>query len=214
MSVRTLSLMDRLIIDFDRGFRTIFGGAATTGRRNPAAAAGETPLTAFERRHSAGLMRVNHAGEVAAQALYYGQALTARREDVREALDKAAREENDHLAWCEQRLCELDSRNSYLDPLWYLGSLAIGAVTGLIGDKWNLGFLAETERQVVVHLDSHLVRLTARDHRSRAIIEQMREDEGRHATAAVRAGGASLPVPIRKLMHGTSKVMTTTAYWI
>lgn len=214
MGVRTLSLMDRLVIDFDRGLRTIFGGASTTGRPNPAAAAEEPQLTEFERRHSAGLMRVNHSGEVAAQALYHGQALTARREDVREALDQAAREENDHLAWCEQRLRELDSRNSYLDPLWYLGSLAIGAVTGLIGDKWNLGFLAETERQVVVHLDGHLARLSERDHKSRAIVEQMREDEGRHATTAVRAGGASLPAPIRKLMHGTSKVMTTTAYWI
>jgi ubiquinone biosynthesis monooxygenase Coq7 len=186
----------------------------TTGRPNPAANADDTQLTEFERRHSAGLMRVNHAGEVAAQALYHGQALTARREAVRDALDRAAREENDHLAWCEQRLCELDSRNSYLAPLWYLGSLAIGAAAGLVGDKWNLGFLAETERQVVVHLKGHLASLPARDQKSRAIVEQMREDEGRHATAAMRAGGASLPEPIRKLMTTTSKAMTSTAYWI
>lgn len=214
MGVRALSLIDRLVIGVDRGLRTVLGGAATTGRANPAATADETPLTEFERRHSAGLMRVNHAGEVAAQALYHGQALTARREDVRETLDQAAREENDHLAWCEQRLRELESRNSYLDPLWYLGSLAIGAAAGLAGDKWSLGFLAETERQVVVHLDGHLARLSKRDHRSRAIVEQMREDEGRHATTAMRAGGAPLPAPVRKLMGATSKVMTTTAYWI
>lgn len=214
MGVRSLSLMDRLIIDLDRGFRTVFGGAATTGRPNPAAPVDESQLTEFERRHSAGLMRVNHAGEVAAQALYHGQALAARRDEVREALDQAAREENDHLAWCEQRLRELESRTSYLDPLWYVGSLAIGAMAGAAGDKWNLGFLAETERQVVAHLDGHLERLSERDHKSRAIVEQMREDEGRHATAAVRAGGMQLPLPIRKLMHATSRVMTATAYWI
>lgn len=214
MGVRALSLTDRLIIDFDRGLRTVLGGVTTTGRPNPAASAADTQLTEFERRHSAGLMRVNHAGEVAAQALYHGQALTARREAVREALDQAAREENDHLAWCEQRLLELDSRNSYLAPLWYLGSLTIGAAAGLVGDQWNLGFLAETERQVVVHLEGHLASLPVRDYKSRAIVEQMREDEGRHATAAVRAGGASLPAPIRKLMNTTSRAMTTTAYWI
>lgn len=214
MSLRALSLVDRLVIDFDRGLRTVLGGAATTGRSNPAAIVDESELTEFERRHSAGLMRVNHAGEVAAQALYHGQALTARREAVREALDQAAREENDHLAWCEQRLRELDSRSSYLAPLWYLGSLAMGAAAGLAGDKWNLGFLAETERQVVMHLDGHLSQLSVRDHKSRVIVEQMREDEARHATAAMRSGGAALPAPIRKLMHATSSIMTTTAYWI
>lgn len=214
MAIRALTLVDRLIIDLDRGLRTVLGGVATTGRSNPAAGVEEVKLTEFERRHSAGLMRVNHAGEVAAQALYHGQALTARREDVRETLDQAAREENDHLAWCEQRLRELDSRTSYLAPFWYLGALAIGALAGVAGDKWNLGFLAETERQVVAHLDGHLVRLPARDHKSRAIVQQMREDEGQHATVATRAGGAPLPQPIPRLMRTASKAMTTTAYWV
>lgn len=214
MATRALTVVDRLIIDFDRGLRTVFGGVVTTGRPNPADDVTEAELTEFERRHSSGLMRVNHAGEVAAQALYQGQALTARQERVRETLDQAAREENDHLAWCQQRLKELDGRTSYLDSFWYLGALTVGAIAGLAGDKWNLGFLAETERQVVAHLDGHLGRLSQRDAKSRAIIEQMREDEGRHATVALRAGGVSPPGPIRSVMRAVSKVMTSTAYWI
>lgn len=159
-------------------------------------------------------MRVNHAGEVCAQALYQGQALTARNTDVRAKLERAAQEENDHLAWTAERLGELGARPSYLNPLWYTGSLAIGAIAGMIGDRWSLGFLAETEHQVVEHLEGHLTRLPAEDRRSRALVEQMREDEGRHATTALEAGASELPLPARRIMRLVAKVMTTTAYWI
>jgi ubiquinone biosynthesis monooxygenase Coq7 len=159
-------------------------------------------------------MRVNHAGEVSAQALYQGQALTAKLAEVRGKMERAALEENDHLAWCERRLKELDSHTSMLNPLWYTGSFAIGALAGLAGDKWSLGFVVETERQVVKHLDEHLSRLPEQDRRSRAILEQMKEDETHHATAALNAGGAELPEPVRQLMRLTSKVMTNAAYYI
>jgi ubiquinone biosynthesis monooxygenase Coq7 len=160
----------------------------------------------------AGLLRVDHAGEVCAQALYQGQALTARRADVRSRLEQAAREENDHLAWCGRRLEELGSHRSLLNPLWYAGSFAIGALAGLAGDRWSLGFLAETERQVVRHLDGHLADLPPDDMKSRAILEQMREDEGRHATTAVDAGAAELPGAVKGLMAGVSRVLTAVAY--
>ena len=159
-------------------------------------------------------MRINHAGEVAAQGLYEGQSLTARLPEVREKMERAAMEENDHLAWCESRINELGSHKSLLNPLWYGGSLAIGAIAGLAGDKWSLGFVTETERQVVHHLDSHLAQLNENDQKSRAILEQMKEDEGQHATTALHAGGAELPQPIKKLMSLTSKVMTKAAYRI
>ncbi|MCW8923398.1 MAG: 2-polyprenyl-3-methyl-6-methoxy-1,4-benzoquinone monooxygenase, partial [Gammaproteobacteria bacterium] len=165
-----------------------------------------------ERRHIAGLMRVNHSGEVSAQALYQGQAITARKNEVREKLEQAAMEENDHLAWTKTRLQELGDRTSYLNPIWYAGSLAIGACAGIIGDKWNLGFLAETEHQVVEHLDEHLKQLPKCDQRSRAILEQMKIDEAKHATTALEHGGAELPEPIKDLMSLMSKVMTTTTY--
>ena len=208
------SLLDRLIVNFDRGLRTVLGGARTTGRPNPSGVVEEANLTEAERHHAGGLMRVNHAGEVAAQALYHGQALTARRTDVSGILEQAALEENDHLAWCEDRLKQLGSRTSYLAPFWYAGSFAIGALAGLAGDRWSLGFLAETEHQVVAHLEGHLEKLPQGDERSRTIVEQMREDEGQHATTALKAGGAELPVPVRTLMGAVSKVMTRTAYWI
>ena len=208
------SLLDRLVVNFDRGLRTVFGGALTTGRPNPSGDVQEPHLSEAERQHAAGLMRVNHAGEVAAQALYHGQALTARRGELRDLLDQAALEENDHLAWCEDRLKQLGSRTSYLAPFWYAGSFAIGALAGVAGDRWSLGFLAETEHQVVRHLDGHLAELPQGDERSRTIVTQMRDDESHHATTALRAGGVDLPPPVKDLMEAVSKVMTRTAYWL
>lgn len=209
---RRISRIDRLVIAFDRALR----GATRVGREpeseNPAGNAADDSLDDRERRHSAGLMRVNHAGEVAAQALYHGQSLTARDAATRAAMEQAAREESDHLAWCRTRLEELGSAPSRLDPLWYAGSLAIGAGAGLAGDRWSLGFVVETERQVVEHLDDHLSRLPAGDRRSRALLERMRADEQRHATRAHAAGGAALPLVIRRAMRAASKVMTRTAY--
>ncbi len=209
---RDYTPFDRFLIEVDRGLRTVFGSPPPTGRADPAAAIPEAELSDDERRHAAGLMRVNHAGEVAAQALYQGQALTARLPGVRDRMERAAAEENDHLLWCERRIDELDGRTSLLNPLWYTGSLAIGALAGWAGDKWSLGFIVETERQVVRHLDDHLERLPAADTRSRAILAQMKDDEQHHATSALDAGGAPLPAPVRALMALTSKVMTTTAY--
>lgn len=159
-------------------------------------------------------MRVNHAGEICAQALYQGQALTARKTDVRTKLEHAAQEENDHLAWTATRIEELGARPSYLNPLWYAGSLAIGAFAGMLGDHWSLGFLAETERQVVEHLEGHLSQLPADDDKSRTIVEQMRADEGRHATTALDAGASELPAPAKRVMRLVAKVMTNTSYWI
>lgn len=160
------------------------------------------------------LMRVNHSGEVCAQALYQGQAITAKLTTIRDKMEQAAVEENDHLAWTEERIRQLGSHTSYLNPLWFSGSFLIGAVAGMAGDRWSLGFVAETERQVVAHLNGHLARLPALDHKSRAILLQMREDEGRHATTAVESGAATLPKPIRAMMRWTARVMTRTAYWI
>lgn len=159
-------------------------------------------------------MRVNHAGEIAAQALYQGQAFTAHRDTVRSGMAQSAAEEIDHLAWCEQRLQELNAGVSKLDPIWYLGSFAIGALAGIVGDKFSLGFVAETERQVVEHLDRHLQRLPADDHKSRAILEQMQQDEARHGRIATHAGGGTMPAPVRILMRFTSTLMTETAYWL
>lgn len=209
---RTPSPADRLIVQLDQALRTVFGRPVTTGRPDPDHGLTSADLDEAARRHVAGLMRVDHAGEVCAQALYQGQAVTARREDVRARLEEAAREENDHLAWCERRLDELGSHRSLFNPVWYAGSFAIGALAGLAGDRWSLGFLAETERQVVRHLDRHLAELPPADSKSRAILEQMREDEGRHATTAVDAGAAELPGPVKVLMTGVSRVMTAVAY--
>ena len=211
---RDINRLDRLIIAFDRVLR----GAARTDpdshSEHPARDIADDDLDDGERRHSAGLMRVNHAGEVAAQALYQGQSLVARDLGTREAMEQAAREENDHLVWCRTRLEELGSAPSLLDPLWYAGSLAIGAAAGLAGDRWSLGFVVETERQVVEHLDDHLARLPDGDRRSRALLERMQADEQHHATRARAAGGAPLPPVVRHAMRAASKVMTRTAYWI
>ena len=211
---RDIDRLDRLIIAFDRVLR----GAARTNPgsapEDPAGDIADDALDEGERRHSAGLMRVNHAGEVAAQALYRGQSLVARDRRTRETMEQAAREENDHLVWCRTRLEELGSAPSLLDPLWYAGSLAIGAAAGLSGDRWSLGFVVETERQVVEHLDDHLSRLPDGDRRSRALLRRMQADEQDHATRAHAAGGAPLPPAVRRAMRAASKVMTRTAYWI
>lgn len=214
MFKRQYNLMDTLCLQFDQAVRTCFGKPVTTTRVNPATNIDEQEMTDGQRKEVAGLMRVNHAGEVSAQALYQGQALTAKLADVRDSMETAAQEENDHLDWCQSRLQELGSHTSYLTPFWYGGSFAIGALAGIAGDKWSLGFVAETEHQVVRHLEEHLQRLPENDARSRAILEQMKEDEAHHATTAINAGGAPLPAPVKKLMQLTSKVMTRTAYWI
>lgn len=211
---RRMSPIDHFISNIDQGMRTIFGKPDITERENPARQVAETELTDKEKRHSAALMRVNHAGEIAAQALYQGQALTARNDKVRDQMERSAQEENDHLDWCENRLKELDSHTSYLAPLWYTGSLAIGALAGAAGDKWSLGFVVETERQVEKHLDEHLKEISAKDERSKVIIQKMKEDEIHHATTALEAGGAPLPAPVKGLMKLTSKIMTKTAYRI
>jgi len=212
--MRHLSPVDQFIMQSDHALRTIFGKPAITERDNPSNHIDETPLSESERKLSASLMRVNHSGEVSAQALYQGQALTASLDEVRESMQRAAEEENDHLAWTEQRLNELCSNKSLLNPIWYGGSFAIGAIAGLLGDKWSLGFVAETEHQVIKHLDSHLKKLPENDARSEAILSQMKIDEAHHATLALEGGGAELPWPVKKLMGAMSKVMTTSAYYI
>lgn len=212
---RRLSAFDQLLIGgLDQGLRLVFGPAPVPDRPNPAADLADAALDSSARDVSARLMRVNHSGEICAQALYQGQALTARNERVRAKLERAAQEENDHLAWTAQRVNELGSRTSYLNPIWYAGSFAMGAVAGLTGDRWSLGFLAETERQVVTHLEGHLSRLPAEDSKSRAIVAQMREDEGRHATTAVEAGGINLPMPVKKIMRLAARLMTTSSHWL
>ncbi len=208
-----LPSLDELIVAFDKGLRTVFGPAQSL-RATPGGQLPEAAMSEAERTLAAALMRVNHSGEICAQALYQGQALTARNPDAREALERAAREETEHLAWTEGRLQELGGRRSLLNPLWYAGSFAIGAAAGLIGDRWNLGFLAETERQVVRHLEGHLGRLPQNDEKSRAILVQMKEDEARHATSAMRHGAAGLPEPAKAAMRLSSKVMTETAFWL
>jgi ubiquinone biosynthesis monooxygenase Coq7 len=206
-----LTLIDGLIREFDRALRTV-AAANVAARPNPAAASAESVTLPEARRHAAGLMRVNHAGEIAAQALYHGQALTARNPKVRAALLEAARDETDHLAWCEQRVRELGSRTSLLAPVWYAGSFAIGALAGLAGDRNSLGFVAETEKQVIEHLESHLHELPPDDERSRRIVAQMQADEARHGADARDAGGRDLPGPVRNLMRRTARVMTRAAY--
>ena len=212
---RQLTPVDLLFSSADNALRTVFGRHAHhASRPNPAGDTPEALREDVDRRHAAGLMRVNHAGEIAAQALYQGQAVFARNAAVRESMQESAQEEVDHLAWCEDRLVELDSAPSKLAPFWYAGSFAIGAFAGMAGDRWSLGFVAETERQVETHLDGHLSRIAAEDERSRRIIEQMKEDEVRHGAKAVEAGAAELPGPVKSLMKFASKVMTSTAYYV
>jgi len=209
---RNFSPIDDLLMQVDTGLRTLFGKPNITERANPADTVEEGELSEQEKELAGRLMRINHSGEVAAQGLYQGQALTAKLPEVKEKMERAAQEENDHLDWCEQRIKELGTHTSYLNPFWYAGSVAIGATAGLAGDKWSLGFVAETEHQVVRHLDRHLAQISELDNKSRAILEQMKEDEGHHATAAIDAGGAELPKPIKSFMSLTSKIMTKTTY--
>jgi len=203
--------LDQLIAQVDRALRTV-SSVANASRVSPAEALPEVELTAQDRRHAAALMRVNHVGEVCAQALYQGQALTARDPHAREVLQRAASEEEDHLAWSAQRIGELGGRTSLLNPVWYAGAFAIGAIAGALGDRWNLGFLAETERQVEEHLSGHLGRLPQEDARTRALVEAMRADEARHRDTAVQLGAAELPSPVRRAMRLASGVMTRIAY--
>lgn len=203
--------VDRLIIEFDRALRTIWAPARTV-RPLPGGELPDVPLDEAEKRRVVGLMRVNHCGEICAQALYQGQSLTSRDPLVKDALRGAADEETEHLAWTEQRIGELGGRKSLLNPLWYLGSLSLGLAAGVLGDKWNLGFLAETERQVEAHLDGHLLSLPEADLRSRAIVDQMRRDEIQHAETAIEHGAAELPAAVKAAMKAAAKVMTTAAY--
>ena len=210
---RRYDLLDRLIAPLDQALRTVTG-TSRSARPYPADEIAETVQDPTDRRRVAALMRVNHAGEIAAQALYQGQAFAARSSATRQALERAAREETDHLAWCATRIRELGGRRSLLDPVWYAGSFAIGALAGFAGDRASLGFVAETERQVVEHLEGHLHRLPVNDARTRSIIQQMSEDEARHGRDAMLAGGAPLPPLARDLMKLTARVMTGAAYWM
>jgi ubiquinone biosynthesis monooxygenase Coq7 len=209
-----MSPIDRLIIEFDTALRSVVGGANSQRPAPGSELLSNTVLDTQERQHAAGLMRVNHVGEVCAQALYQSQKLVARNPQIQKMLDHSGQEEMDHLAWCETRLQELGSHTSYLNPFWYAGSFAIGLAAGLAGDKWSLGFVSETEKQVENHLESHLQKLPQEDHRSRAIVEQMRIDEIAHGQEAKDAGGVPLPEPIQKMMQMMSKIMTSTAYKI
>jgi ubiquinone biosynthesis monooxygenase Coq7 len=214
MILRNFTFFDKIIIEADKAVVTVLGMPETTSRENPAQSVESPDLNESEQLASARLMRVNHSGEVSAQALYQGQALTAKLPQVRQAMEQAALEENDHLIWCKQRIDELGSHTSFLNPLWYTGSFIIGASAGKLGDKWSLGFVAETEKQVVNHLDEHLSKMAPQDVKSRAVLEQMKEDELHHGTTAMEAGGAELPLPVKKAMGIVSKLMTKTSYWI
>jgi 3-demethoxyubiquinol 3-hydroxylase len=203
--------MDRLIAEFDRALRAV-AGVVHAERPSPAEQVVDTPISDDQKAHAAALMRVNHVGEICAQALYQGQALTARAPESRRALERAAREEEDHLAWSAQRIRELGGRASLLNPLWYAGSFAVGAAAGLLGDRWNFAFLAETERQVEEHLAGHLEALPAEDRRTRAVVQAMRADEARHRESALQLGAAELPEPVKRAMRLAARVMTTVAY--
>jgi ubiquinone biosynthesis monooxygenase Coq7 len=204
--------IDGFIIEFDRALRSIVGATPMRRPVPDSSAMSETELSADEKKHAAGLMRVNHVGEVCAQALYQSQKLHAKSDDLKDKLEHAAIEEEDHLAWCERRLEELDSRPSLLNPVWYAGSFVLGSIAGLAGDKISLGFVAETEKQVEHHLDDHLKELPSNDHRSRAIVAQMRADEIAHGQMAIQEGGVELPSAIQTVMKTMAKIMTVTAY--
>lgn len=214
MSSRRLSFADLLLTNADKALRTLAPGKVTHQRPSPADRAEDDPMSEAERRHAAGLMRVNHSGEVCAQALYQGQALTARLPGIRAEMERAANEEVDHLAWCQERLDNLGSHTSLLNPLWYGMSFGIGAAAGLIGDKVSLGFVAATEEQVCKHLESHLQTLPEQDKKSRAVVSAMLEDEARHAHMALSSGGARFPTPVKKIMSSVSRAMTKSSYRI
>ncbi len=206
-----MSGIDSLICEFDRALRTI-AGVSQGHRESPANEAPEPSLSVEERTHASALMRVNHVGEICAQALYQGQALATRSSGIRDSLRKAADEEQDHLAWCSERIHELGGRTSLLAPLWYASSFALGAAAGVAGDRWNLAFLAETERQVEQHLDGHLSRLPDDDARSRAVVREMRDDEAKHRQTAIHLGAADLPEPVKAAMRAAARVMITVSY--
>jgi ubiquinone biosynthesis monooxygenase Coq7 len=213
MQARDYTTRDSVLIEIDRALRTLFGRPLVTERANPASGiADDDDMSDANRDHVARLMRINHTGEVCAQALYQGQAVTARDPDVRRNMQRSADEENDHLDWCEQRVEELGGRLSLLNPLWFAGSFAIGAAAGLAGDRWSLGFVAETEKQVESHLDHHLDEVPQTDRRTRAILEQMKADEIHHGQKAMEHGGVALPAPVRGLMKLTARLMTTSVY--
>ena len=212
--MRSLSPIDKFIGHVDNVLKTLSPNAATAHRESPAQPVENSELDAQETKHAAGLMRINHTGEVCAQALYQGQSLTARLPEIREAMEEAAEEEIDHLVWCEQRLTELNSHTSFLNPAFYALSYTVGAVAGALGDKWSLGFVAATENQVCQHLQKHLEELPSQDQRSRAILQGMYEDELKHANTALEAGGAVFPQWFQRCMTGMSKVMTKTTYRI
>ncbi len=214
MKQRNYTGADRILMGFDQALQTLFGKPHATDRPNPAKDLPDADLSTDQKRHSARLLRVDHTGEVCAQALYQGQALTARLPQVRDSMQRSAQEESDHLEWCHKRLLELQDRRSLLNPIWYTGSFAIGAAAGLAGDKWSLGFIAETERQVCAHLDSHLQQIPMADRKSRAILEQMKSDEQHHADVAIRSGGAPLPGPVKAAMRLSAKLMTKSTYWL
>lgn len=211
---RYFSLPDKICITIDQALRVLTNSAPNTGAAYPAQDIAEAELSDQERKHAAALMRVNHAGEIAAQALYHGQSIASRSESTSHQLEQAAFEEGDHLTWCQNRIAELSSHTSYLSPLWYAGSFCIGLSAGMVGDKWSLGFVAETERQVIKHLESHLELLPKNDARSYAILKRMGEDEAKHQAEAIAAGAHELPQPIQKAMALTAKLMVKTAYWI
>ncbi len=212
--MRNYSFFDQVCLGIDQAIRAIAGKTKTSGRANPAADIGNPQLTIEQSHYAARLMRVNHSGEVCAQALYHAQGLTSRQANIKAKMQHAAIEEGDHLAWCSARLTELGSHTSYLNPLWYAGSFMIGLTAGLIGDKWNLGFLSETEHQVVRHLESHLKKLPADDLKSQKILQQMSFDEAQHRDEAIQAGAVPLPKGIKKLMQFSSTIMVNVAFWI
>lgn len=212
MFKRRYSFLDHCVMQVDSALRPLMI-VSQFSRKNPADKQAESVLSTSERKRSIGLMRVNHAGEISARALYQAQALTAKSQTVKNSMSQAAIEELDHLVWCGDRLKELGSHPSYLNPIWYLGSFALGSLAGLAGDRWSLGFVAETERQVVNHLQEHLQQLPVSDQKSRVILQQMQEDESHHATTAQTAGARDLPFAIKRVMSLLSKIMTRTAYW-
>ena|SRR3990167_4264729 len=211
---RHYTIFDKLCMGVDQALRALTDNALTSGEPYPARAVEEEAMTDVQRKHSAGLMRINHAGEVCAQALYHGQAAASRACDIQEKMQQAALEEGDHLDWCKKRLDELNSHTSYLNPLWYAGSFCIGMAAGMIGDRWSLGFVVETERQVIKHLSGHMLLLPTQDQRSYKILERMERDEAHHRDEAILAGAHELPAYIKSVMALTSKIMVKTAYYL
>lgn len=211
---RSYTFFDQLCLSLDQAVRALTDNAKTTGNAYPAKDIEEAMLSEEERKHSAALMRINHAGEICAQALYHGQAIVSHSKAVQEKMQQAAIEEGDHLLWCKKRLDELGSHKSYLNPFWYVGSFCIGMVAGWIGDEWSLGFLAETERQVIKHLETHLQRLPVKDERSQKILTRMEADEAKHRDEAIACGARELPLLAKKSMGFTAKIMVKTAYWL